>query len=900
MSFASEVSRSTHSNIVNLRKNEEGLNQVDVNVQQFIDQTIAEEVEVEKAPSITYSRSISDIEEYESVLFEIESDKSWGDDYTVYCRSDDSDSEFSIPRAEKISSNISDGQRCQKDGDANLEDTTDAGLNQNIKPRNNDQHENANSSENKMNGKDVDCYEFQTGGNRDGEIDEFVKCVVNRIAQDLVMDELRKGIQKGQIKSCLQSEINEVNDEKHEKGNEEKQQGIYLNRVETNLSEKKLSGIESHDLKTKSKEETAAPHDEPQVLLSKINAPFVTKEIDDRKMRKKLLKKKERMKLFSGSNRNKNLNKKRRLCCPDPEIPSYKAKLNKEREKQETVDSVLMHLLERSFNKLEDKRIKKETIERFNMVSIIVNDIFNEAEEKADKRELEKECQNIVHGILDDIFDTWESKVNADHLIQYEKELETLCSNVVHGTLIISIRDAFGTSGYHDLHKTPKFKKIEYTNEKKERKRTLMSRNQRQNLVESRRKSTLHEETEREKNSKIEMNNQGQNERRESDRKTTEIEEKQVEKNLMGGGDIALVNDRERCIEAIYIDAEDGMSCGLSTVATLTREKPVIYHKEETDNRQADEILLEKKEDETEDSSIGILSQLPPADKDDYCFQWIMNYGKIPRPPLRNYAKDNDGRKKRFIRRANMKCERKLNRPDMEYVNPGKRLALLKHDLSSFESGQSLVESGRESQMSMRSNATLSSRESYRIKVFEEPISKDTIENIRDYFNNDARNRIKARDKAYKEKEEEEEDIRNKKIKDWEDELIHCSTEDSKDKLLEETDAALIDSSEIDSKENYDANLNETEACNLIQKDESEVESILPLESESVEDEEGERFQTPESELEIQPVDETRDIPICEEKMQEPKRKWVWPRGSLIRWKNIEQGTIQCKKLYEI
>ena len=59
-----------------------------------------EESEAEKVPSITYSRSVSDIEEYESDLFDLESDVIVRNDSSTYSQaSDNSKGDFSIPRA---------------------------------------------------------------------------------------------------------------------------------------------------------------------------------------------------------------------------------------------------------------------------------------------------------------------------------------------------------------------------------------------------------------------------------------------------------------------------------------------------------------------------------------------------------------------------------------------------------------------------------------------------------------------------------------------------------------------------------------------------------------------------------------------------------------------------------
>ena len=194
-----------------------------------------------------------------------------------------------------------------------------------------------------------------------------------------------------------------------------------------------------------------------------------------RKKDKKLLTRKERMEIFNRSSLSNNRRRKLRKCGPDGEIPSYKAKLEQERQKHETVKIVLDEVFEKSMKKIE-RRDNKE------MVASLLEDVLENAEIEAAKRAKERKGLEMANRIIDDILDIWESKIDANNLIQNEIDLSRFCSSIVHGALIVAARDVVGVAPYYALHKRPLYKAIDDEKGTMTRKKKLMNKKDRQAL----------------------------------------------------------------------------------------------------------------------------------------------------------------------------------------------------------------------------------------------------------------------------------------------------------------------------------------------------------------------------------------------------------------------------------
>ena len=369
--------------------------------------------------------------------------------------------------------------------------------------------------------------------------------------------------------------------------------------------------------------------------------------------------------------------------------------------------------------------------------------------------------------------------------------------------------------------------------------------------------------------------------------------------------------------DAVYIEAEDGISCGFSTIIAVKKEETskqnTNYEKGEEESEQIEGRQLQKMENERDENTV-ILNNLPNSEKGDYCFQWIMNYGRVPRPPLENAAKkrNNDTRKRRLVRRVGMTKERSESEASFQ-VSIRKYPVLQPIAAPSLaESGASFIGSGRESELSMKSDATLASNYSEKNKTNDDCIDTNDINGIKEYFENIMKMKIDDKDMKMREKEKEEEERRidieevwNGFLQNEEDKQSEGSNKfptgveqkitsktscRSEAELIEyEKQDNIYEDNTIEQKKQdniYEDNTTEQKKQDNIFEDET-TESILPCESESGEENEGERFHTPDSE-----IIECGIKQECDEEINKERKKkiWAWPPKSIIKWKHFTAG----------
>ena len=903
MSSTSKISRS--SNQGSTKRIEEG----DGSNKKISDETIfeEEESEAEKVPSITYSRSVSDIEEYESDLFDLGSDELARKDNSTYSQaSDNSKGDFSLPRANgsrlTLTSDVHDYNEQKKD----IKDQNDEDDETNICSQNNEITDEDNKiltgskTDSDANNEPTEKYDS------DEEIDLFTNknLSVNKSVEELAQDAIGIGsLDTGKTKQ----------DTKSEESNKENGHGVEKDSQKNNG--------ECH--KTGDENDSCSEGNEKTAMQFAIKNNIVTYQ-QLRKKDKKLLTRKERMEIFKRSSLSNNGRRKLRKRGPDREIPSYKAKFEKERQKYEAVKAVLDEVIEKSTNVVE-RRNNKE------MVMSLLEDVLENAEIEAAKRAKERKGLEMANGIIDDILDIWESKIDANNLIQNEIDLNRFCSSIVHGALIVAARDVAGVAPYHVKHKTPLYKAVDNGKGTMTRKKKLISKKHRQALRDAKQRATLsrgsqnNNRGEESKDEGLEKEDKGKHGTGKKPTETMEhVERKPVllKKNSHDSStrekqDVEMEETMKRN-NAIYIEAEDDISCGFSASITVKKEETSKekgnYEKGEEELEQVEGRQLQKMENERGENSV-ILNNLPNSEKGDYCFQWIMNYGRIPKPPLENVAKKRsiDTRKRRFARKVATKKERTESEASVQ-VSIRKYPVLQPIAAPSLaESGASFIRSGRESELTMKSDVTLASNNSRRNKTNDDSVDANDINGIKEHFENIMKMKIYDKYMKMREKEEEEEErrvdneekwngfIQNEEDKNSEgsnkfptevdrnEEVWNGFIQNKEDNISEGSNKL---STEVDHQSisetscRSEAKLNEYKKQNNIYEDDT-TESILPCESESGEEGERERFHTPDSE-----IIECKTKQECNEEMnKERKRKiWVWPPKSIIKWRHFTAG----------
>ena len=877
-------SRMSHVSRISLSSNHGSTKRVEENqavedvIKKIPDEIILEEEE--KAPSITYSKSISDIEEYESDLFDLESeDVSRKGSSTYFLVNDNSEGDFSIPRAIKsrleLANPADDCSDHNKDLDDKSEDANEAANLEN--QANATVCKNNNGSATDPDSKNEPIYSYDA----DNIIKHLIENCIEDALEGLEKFEMTKESlhEENTVKSGTLEET--IKEDGHVSGAEHQSNHGEPQSNHGDRQEKNDDVLSHNDDESKTTQITIRPH-------------IITYQ-QLRKKDKKLLTRKERTEIYKRSNILSRERRKLRYSRPDPEIPSYKAILNKERKTQELVNIVIADVIERSM-KVIDKKESKE------MAISLIDEVLEKADMEAHKRAKEKEHLEIMSSVFDDLFDMWECKVNSNNAIQNEVELSQFCTSIVHGTLIVAARNVVGTAPYYALHKTPKFKAVENKNGKIKRKKKLMTKKQRHALRGERQilplaRTAEHDCNEIERTSK--RNEEGDAEKSETEENSINVmNENKVTAGIVGPNCVGCSRDEKKVeIEAamerenaVYIEAEDDINCGLSTSQTFIRErnsKDNVDHKREDEPESSSEVQLQKKESE-QDESVVTLNDLPCSDKGDYCFQWIMNYGKIPRPPLESTVKDRniDGRKRRFVRKAKIIKEKSESEASI-------RLSYTKYPMaepnvapSLVESGASFVESGEESEVSMMSNKTLTSIESGQIEICEEPIN---VNSINEHFENIMRMKISEKHAKLREKEKEYEERR---INFAEVQSEH-RMKDEEDKLSEDDNKEYGDnvrsSSQIDPEYTQISSYQSDRELSKSEKEENDndtAESIFPEEADSDDEDERERFHTPNSEIDCAIQTEPE-----KEISKEKKKKQSWPPKSTIGWKNLSAGT---------
>ena len=873
MSYVSKIS--LNCNHGNTKRVEED-KPVEAAINKIPDEIILEEEE--KAPSITYSKSISDIEEYESDLFDLESeDVAREGSSTYFLVNDNSDGDFSIPRAIKsrleLASHADDCSDHSKDLD--------------------DKNEDANEATNLENQASETKYEITNGSVTDPDsknepihssydADDIIKQPIDNSIQSLAKVELTEEklheentLKSGKLEGKFEGTIKE---DGHASDSE--RQSNHADRQE------KYDDVLSHN------------DDEGKATQITIRPQIITYQ-QLRKKGKKLLTKKERTEIYKRSNILSREKRKLRYCRPDPEIPSYKAILNKERKALELVNIMIGDVIERSMKVIDKKESKEIAIS-------ILGEVLEEADVEANKRAKEKEHLEIMNSVFDDIFYMWECKVDSNTAIQNEVELSQFCTSIVHGTLLVAARDAVGTAPYYALHKTPKFKAVENKNGKIMRKRRLMRYKQRQAL--RREKQILpstgeagHDNNEIEKTSKSEE--EGGAEKSETEENSTNaINENKVTAGSVASNCVGCSGDEKEAEikatmereNAVYIEAEDDISCGMSTSQSVTRErhsKDDVNYKREDEQESNGEVHLQRKENEQDESAV-ILNDLPVSDKDDFCFQWIMTYGKVPRPPLENATRDRnvDARKRRYVRKAKIMKEKSESEASIRLSYRRCPMVELNAAPSLAESGASFVESDEESEVSMKSNITLTSIESGQIKICEEPIN---VNSINEHFENIMRMKISEKHAKLREKEKEYEERRI----NFEEAQSEYHMKGEKDKLFEEDKLSEEDnkeyennircSSQIDLKHTQKSSYQSDGELSKSENEENgtdAAESVFPEEVDSDDKDDRERLPTPNSEVDCA----TQTEP--DKEIDKEKKKQSWPSKSTIGWKNLTAG----------
>ncbi|XP_065057434.1 uncharacterized protein LOC135685425 [Rhopilema esculentum] len=825
------------------------------------------ESEVESFPDITYSRSVSDIEEYESDVFNLDKDldklRRYANSYGG--NSNDSDGDFSIPRAKESrfeSQNDNEDATNMSDVAESIEDDSksvkEEALNEEEEVHNNSTGEVNNENEENLSehsDKKQECY------------------ILNENKND--------------------EDSNEPNIEKEEGQKDGENKHIPTNDEDDTIIEDKETIPNEDDNK---KYEGSSLSDEDTNPVERITIHDVTTYQKTRKKEKKMFKRKERMELFKRAHKTSFGKKKRnqQTLPPDSSIPSYKAKL-----------------------------AEIESQKRDENVSLLIGELLEGVHKEAVRRNKKRKAMAAAKSILDDVMDMWEGQVDTIDMIREEKVLENLSTCMVMATMIVAARDVAGEEPYIKmLHKEPKLKKTKQEENSRRKKKTrLLSKKEREELREKRRKTSgakmaVTEEDSEIPDSRKSKQNSVDHEENKQLTETQIDESSRLEKELFNDNEkekkredfcdkqnFSSVSKEEHAKnyhvvneeELDYIHGDDSISIGKSTVATVKRgegERQIKYE-EEVDEELADvlslgsrsipckdkgglitkefpRIKLQQMENNEANDSESILTTLPKADKNDFCFQWVMNSTKVPSPPLhsqKNHNRVRDGRKKRFSRRLNRTDERPTSSTSIEeYHKTIDMDAVFNRALKSpgTESGASLAQSGRDSKLSVYSELSITTLKEEPVKVKEESLDKSVEDNIIEYFNGITREKIEGRNEGMQKEQNEERTEQQKNDNKQDNESIETKSDESEKDVNEEQ---ASENGSVKSEE-----------------------SLLASDSTFVEEDPNERFPTPESEPEPEPEPELEPEPDPVEEIKETPRKkpppsWTFSTTTLIRWR---------------
>lgn len=937
-----------------------------------IEEEPAQEAEEESIPDpITYSRSISDIEEYESDVFAVdEEEATWKGGHSEGYGDNDSQGDFSIPRAMTPVSDSDVGDHEVKsettDFDADeLHDFVNEVISQAATGLRKDATEELNSSleDNQENGD----YE-----NNDKDISEEGK----------IQDDDK--IDSGENEETTTGERNESPVIEHSTADEGNNIDIEndLNiDADVNNNEPENDPCGTSDIELTENEKDG---------VKSIHVPYVPKYTYQkmRKKEKRVLKKKQRVEIYERSHdtkyRKKKNGSKSKFDEPDPEIPSYKAKLEAERYKTETIEIIIEDLLGMA-NREIDKRIhEREEKEKHDIAVSLLDGLLLRVNEETIYRDTKRKTIDLVTGVLDDVMDMWECEIEAIDMMKEEKNLESLSTSIVSATLMVSAREVAGEGPYTSmLKKGPKFKAMKKEidrNVNKRGKKLKKRKDRRSQVMHSKKESltelnTANEDTKIEKSSEVnegEIEKQGEQVKEERDAKSaSSSKENSVVAEEKDSDDKEREKENEQLIEnKRYIELTDCDSSGRSSAATIKRgegERKIIDKDDEQeiasnvaeslgsqslpqrdDNniiaREYPRVKLQQMQNKDDEKPDFLLTALPKADKNDYTFQWVMNNSttapspplnndKVPSPPLKEAPRGkntSDGRKRRFIKRNKTNTDRpesvlsedvsitKDNILDF-LLRPksGQSQASKGSGPSIAQSGPSVIESGRETSLSMHTEASLSSQEPNRVLVREDPMPENFENDIQDYFEQIAKEKIEQRNenlrrKAEKEQnDEEKEEFEKDSVNDTNYNEATNNDEGNKQDRNEtsnendqrnEADASIADDIGVRGNEN-EANTSNDEnknACvegsndeaELVVNDDNEsiasMETILPRESPCIEEDPNERFPTPESEPEPEEP-ESEDEPSAEDTVgKNMVTKWAWRRTNLIRWRHVK------------
>ena len=834
------------------------------------------ESDVESFPDITYSRSVSDIEEYESDVFNLEKDldkqRRYANSYGG--NSNDSDGDFSIPRAKE---SRFESQNDNEDA-KNIPDVADS------------IEDNSSSvQEEKMN-------EEEDHDNASGEVNSENE------------ENLSEHSDKKQEYHILHANKNDEDSNELKIEKEEGQKDVENKHIPTNdeddITIEDKGAIPNED--SNKKYDGSSLSDEDAKPVERIPIHDVTTYQKARKKEKKMFKRKERMAIFKRAHKTSFGKKKRsqETLPPDSSIPSYKAKL-----------------------------AEIESQKRDDTVSLLIGELLEGVHKEVIRMNEKRKAIAIAKSILDDVMDMWEGQVDTNDMIHEEKELENLSTCMVMATMIVAARDVAGEEPYIKmLHKEPKLKKTKQEEKSGRKKKTmLLSRKEREELREKRRKKNkakmaTEEDVEISDSRKSKQNsldpeeNQQLAETRIGESSTLEKElfndnEREENEDFCDKQKDSSVSKEEHANnyrvvnegELDYIHGDDNISIGRSTVATVKRgegERQIKYE-EEVDEELADvvslgsrsipckekdgliakefpRIKLQQMENKEANDSKFILTTLPKADKNDFCFQWVMNSTKVPSPPLhsqKNHNRVGDGRRKRFSRRLNRTDERPASSTSIEdYHKTIDTDAIFNRALKSpgTESGASFAPSGRDSKLSVYSELSITTLKEEPVKVKEESMDKSVEDNIIEYFNGIMREKINDRNEEIRKEQNEERAEQQKKNNKQDNESIETKSDES-EKAANEEQAS--ENGSVKSEE-----------------------SLLASDSTFVEEDPNERFPTPESEPE--PVPEPEPDPVKEIKEETPRKKpppsWTFATTTLIRWRCFKPGTICCINITQL
>ena len=962
--------------------------------------TIEEEPVQEEEESIpdpiTYSRSISDIEEYENDVFDVDGEEDkWKGGHSEGYGDNDSQGDFSIPRA--------------------------------VTPANvSDLGENEVSSE----GDDVDA----------SELHDFVSEVISRAATELKKDateEANSSADAGQKYEDCENDEKDISAERetqdHKIDPDENEGTEISERSESHVTEERTADEAKYidvenDLNIAGEINNNEPENNPCVISDigltegkSVHVPYQPKYTYQkmRKKEKRVLKKKQRIEIYERSHEikyhKKKLRSKSKFDQPDPEIPSYKAKLEAEKYKAETIEIIIEDLLGIANEEI-DKRIReREEKEKHDIAVSLLDGLLLKVNEEAIYRETKRQTIDLVTGILDDVMDMWECEIEASDMMKEEKNLESLSTSIVSATLMVAAREIAGEGPYTTmLKKGPKFKTVEKESKRNENKRgkKLKKRKDRRSGVMHNEKENSTEINKEQRETNIEKNREINEE--EMDKQREKAREERDVKSAVSSKENGFVAERtdsgiqereneiERLIEnKTYIELTDCDSSGRSSAATIKRgegERKIIEKdddqetasnvaeslgsrslpQKDNDNiiaREYPRVKLQQMQNKDDEKPDFLLTALPKADKNDYTFQWVMNNSTaVPSPPRKNAIKvpsppskeapnrkiTSDGRRRRFMKRKTTNIERpesafsedvsitKDNILDFLFrPKSGQSQASNASGPSIVQSCPSVVDSGRDTSFSMHTEVSLSSHESNRVFVQEDPMPENFEHDIRDYFEQLAKEKIEQRNESLRRKAEREQneqengEFENENVNDTneqEDPENNASRETEKSENFlgdndndneannndqgnqqdrNRTDASnendQINRNEADAEDESDvrgkgngANTNNDEkenACAEGSNDEAELvinyeddesiasmETILPRESPGIEEDPNERFPTPESEPEPEEPESEDEASAEDTIAKNVVKRWAWRTTNMIRWRNVKPG----------